>query len=424
MSAHRIYVGCKHGERGATIVQVAISLTVLCGMAALGVDVGWMYLTRTELQAAADSAALAAASQLQDEDIVTGTPDLTDDIVAARDSAESFAALNTAARSSLLVDRNEANYADGGVVAGYLDNPADFSESLDTSDPQNFNSVSVVCERSQSLNGPVSTFFARVLGTDEVSMEARATATLDDRIVGFELLPGQNLPMLPFAIADCAWYEQTDGSGDSDSYGVEDGVVSSSQSDGIPEVTVYPYKYNLCIPDVRGNVGTVFVSDVVGTSYVQSQIYSGMNQADLDFVGGLELADDGSGDLTQWLPGENWMSSSWHTALLNIKGQTRIVPLYRSVIPASQMACANPLDEVFSGLRGELIGPMPETCCAITNYYEVTEYKAVTVVDSTWSYQTYKINFVVQPTQITTPLAKTNPAMEGSGLIYKLSLTR
>ncbi len=36
-------------ERGAAIVQVALSLTVLLGMGALAVDAGMLYTARTEL---------------------------------------------------------------------------------------------------------------------------------------------------------------------------------------------------------------------------------------------------------------------------------------------------------------------------------------------------------------------------------------
>src|SRR5947209_17868185 len=48
-------------EGGFTLVTVAISVTALFAMAALAIDFGKLYLVRTQLQHAADSAALAAA---------------------------------------------------------------------------------------------------------------------------------------------------------------------------------------------------------------------------------------------------------------------------------------------------------------------------------------------------------------------------
>ena len=54
----------RQGERGQTIVLVAVSLVTLLAMAALAVDVVTLYVARSEMQRAADAAALAAAKRL------------------------------------------------------------------------------------------------------------------------------------------------------------------------------------------------------------------------------------------------------------------------------------------------------------------------------------------------------------------------
>jgi Putative Flp pilus-assembly TadE/G-like len=51
-------------ERGSVAITVVLSLTVLLGLAALVVDVGLNWAARTSVQTAADSAALAGASEL------------------------------------------------------------------------------------------------------------------------------------------------------------------------------------------------------------------------------------------------------------------------------------------------------------------------------------------------------------------------
>ena len=56
--------GRGESERGSVAVTVALSLTVLLGFAALVVDIGLNWATRTSAQTAADSAALAGASSL------------------------------------------------------------------------------------------------------------------------------------------------------------------------------------------------------------------------------------------------------------------------------------------------------------------------------------------------------------------------
>src|SRR5689334_13170558 len=51
----------RKGERGVTILLVAVALVVILGLAALGIDVVTLYVARTEAQRAADAAALAGA---------------------------------------------------------------------------------------------------------------------------------------------------------------------------------------------------------------------------------------------------------------------------------------------------------------------------------------------------------------------------
>jgi Flp pilus assembly protein TadG len=55
-------------ENGAVIVLVALALTVLLGMSALAVDYGSLVVAKSELQNAADAAALAGARALIDGD--------------------------------------------------------------------------------------------------------------------------------------------------------------------------------------------------------------------------------------------------------------------------------------------------------------------------------------------------------------------
>src|SRR5450755_487756 len=51
----------RHGERGLTMVLVAIAMVAIIAMAALSIDVITLYLAREEAQRAADAGALAAA---------------------------------------------------------------------------------------------------------------------------------------------------------------------------------------------------------------------------------------------------------------------------------------------------------------------------------------------------------------------------
>jgi uncharacterized membrane protein len=53
----------KQRNRGQILVLFVLALVVLIGMAALGVDVGYMYSVRHDLQRCADAGALAGASR-------------------------------------------------------------------------------------------------------------------------------------------------------------------------------------------------------------------------------------------------------------------------------------------------------------------------------------------------------------------------
>src|SRR5271156_543161 len=66
-----ILSGRRHDERGQTIILVAISLVSLLAMAALAIDVVTLYSARSEIQRAADAAALAGAKALADSGITT-----------------------------------------------------------------------------------------------------------------------------------------------------------------------------------------------------------------------------------------------------------------------------------------------------------------------------------------------------------------
>ena len=65
----RIMKNHREKQKGNVLVMVAVCLTLFFCFLALSVDIGWIMLTKSELQAAADSAALAGAAQLTDEDV-------------------------------------------------------------------------------------------------------------------------------------------------------------------------------------------------------------------------------------------------------------------------------------------------------------------------------------------------------------------
>ena len=117
-------------ECGQSIVIVVVSIALLCGIAALVVDIGQVTVTQGQLQNAADAAALAAAKSL---------PDVT----AAKNAAKQYAGLN-------------------GVDT--------VNTTATTPYNGNASKIEVVCTRT------VQYTFARVIGLNSTVVSARAVA--------------------------------------------------------------------------------------------------------------------------------------------------------------------------------------------------------------------------------------------------------
>ena len=117
-------------ECGQSIVIVVVSIALLCGIAALVVDIGQVTVTQGQLQNAADAAALAAAKSL---------PDAT----TAKSAAKQYASLN-------------------GVDAANTTATTPYKGSA--------NKIEVVCTKT------VQYTFARVIGFSSKVISARAVA--------------------------------------------------------------------------------------------------------------------------------------------------------------------------------------------------------------------------------------------------------
>jgi hypothetical protein len=161
----------RHPERGATLVIVAFSMVALLGFTALAVDLAYLYVAKNELQNVADAAALAATRTLGH--IYQGIPSedqptyecLPGDQAVIRQAAYDVAGQNHAAGVEIVLREVD-------VSIGQWDGNS-FSATYDQPD-----AVEVIARRDENENNPVTTFFARVLGIDEVPLWAIATAAM------------------------------------------------------------------------------------------------------------------------------------------------------------------------------------------------------------------------------------------------------
>ena len=125
-------------ERGAMIVLVALSITVMLAFTGLAVDVGWWYTIQRQNQSGADAAAISAAYQ-----VLNGNTNVANDLTPVATQA---ATLNHYAGATPVV-----NYPYGG----------------------NANKVEVILRQGQN------TWFSSIAGLNSVTIATRAAALVD-----------------------------------------------------------------------------------------------------------------------------------------------------------------------------------------------------------------------------------------------------
>lgn len=163
----------RHPESGAVLVLVAISIVALLGVAALAVDLGYLMVTRNEVQNVADGASLAGARQLGA--IYQGLPHSEQQTYFCDGTCQGL--VQGAAQDVAL--RNRAGGVDMTVdVEDIRIGRWDVETDIFTPTYTKPNAVHVVARRDEEDNEPVSTFFARVLGIGEVPVNADAIAAM------------------------------------------------------------------------------------------------------------------------------------------------------------------------------------------------------------------------------------------------------
>jgi hypothetical protein len=158
------YRNQRHSERGQTILLVAVSMVSLLAMAALAIDVVTLYVARTEVQRAADAAALVGAKAVADSGVTTltsGDPNLPETITLAQSMA-------TAAVLALINVSPPINNQVAGAPPTLVGGAPTFSNFAAN------NSNPTVTVTLQQTNLP--TFFARIFGQRSATTSASATA--------------------------------------------------------------------------------------------------------------------------------------------------------------------------------------------------------------------------------------------------------
>jgi hypothetical protein len=147
-------------QRGVAAIMVALAITVLLGMAALAVDIGYRNVAQNELQNIVDAAALAGAGEL-------GRQYLDPSFVAVDESLVVAIAQNVA-------NSNESGFNIEVQIGTWRDRDEGFISTIGNKP----NAVRAIARRGSDGNSQVPTFFARIWNITGLDAMADAVAAL------------------------------------------------------------------------------------------------------------------------------------------------------------------------------------------------------------------------------------------------------
>ena len=325
-------------RRGSALLLVALALIPLFAMLAFAVDYGRICVAKSELQRAADSAALAAAQELYQSQRPGSKLTPEEAVLEARKAAKEYFELNLAVGTTLTL-------RDADIEIGYLADSNQPDAPLDTSDPATFNTVRVLGRRDAESNGAIPMTFGRILGMRSTEAKASAVASFINRIAGFKapVDEGPHIPMMPLALDLETWEAALAGqASDQWSWDAEAQKVVAG-SDGILECNLYPPTKPSKKSGFRpgkgaapaskktpaDDRGTVFIgTGAYDKRHLVRQILFGISQEDWAYHNG-SLTFDENGEL--FLKGKRSIDPTLGVPLATVRGETRIIPIFSQV---------------------------------------------------------------------------------------------
>src|SRR3984893_3942288 len=314
---------CRSKRRGAIVVLIAFSLLMIFAFVAFTVDVGWLTVTKTQLQNAGDAAALGSAMNLIQGFGPGATMNQTTVTAYAQTVAVTVSAANRAGDMSSVF----CNGTRDVQLGQYQWNGTGWSMNWGVTP---FNMSRVTLHRDQAGTGgdrSLPLFFAPVLGDKTANLQASATAAMLPGI-GFKITPGSSTltaGILPIALDVGTWNNLMAGVGaDNFTYNPATGAVTPG-ADGVLEVDLYPSGSNLMPPGNRGTVDIGTTNN--GTNNLTRQILNGLSASDLAPYGGQLLFNQ----VPLLLDGNPGLSAAIKAPLTAIEGQPRAIPIFSAV---------------------------------------------------------------------------------------------
>ena len=307
-------------RKGVVLILGVSLLVVIIAFTAFTVDVGYISLTRGQMQTAADAGALAAAAEIR-EGLIDGSIPTSITESGARTAAQ-----------ELVTWHHNGNHANtsfdpiGNVRLGQrLWNSTTQSWVSSWGVPP-YNMVEVTVDRLTSEGTQLPLFFSPMIGHKSSNIRVKAAAAIYPAS-GFRIssTSSAHAPILPFTVDLDRWSLCLDGIGPDDyAYSSSTNQVTQT-ADTVVEVNIYPIRDG-SLP--AGNSGTVnFGNPSNSAADIARQILEGLSAEDLSYHGGELNTDNGPITVT----GDPGISAGFQDELESIIGQVRAIPLFTYV---------------------------------------------------------------------------------------------
>ena len=321
-------------RRGFTTPAVAVALLVVMAGLALILDRLWLDAADLELTTAAEAAALVAAGELANDDLLKPSADPQHRLDMARNSATWIASQNLVAGDPVQLDGNpEGDIRLGKLVMDEHESKIRFEETA----TQPATAV-VTSLRTRRTSNPVGLFIAGVTGHASGDVATRVEASVDNRVIGLRPLAGIPIPALPIAIwlndpsgqRPDTWQNQIEARKGEDKFGYDClGHTVTSGADGIPEMTLRSQARGSSL-----NMNAIVVDVGAGLSdkVLAAQFAHGLTTEDLATTGGeLSIFDSAH----QTMPASGEIRHADRIAMESIIGEPRICFLYSTATSGS-----------------------------------------------------------------------------------------
>jgi hypothetical protein len=329
------------------------------GMCAFSIDAGYIVLVQTDLQNAADAAALAGAEQLQGLYAIYTSPGADQSAVLTTATtnvaqsgtfgtntgnnafvpgspmwtAEHIAGLNKAGGVFLTVP-------DADVTFGYLDqngNPLPLGANFP-------NTITVKTRRDTTANNPIDLFFGPIYNKSQQPLQATATATIyAGDVSSLKKIPGVDAHVLPIAYDYQMWHAFADTtsptvgqSPDGNTYYNTD-TGADSLGNGRPQLMVYPYYTTPKGNNSSGSFGLVDVGPPQNNAPAfKNWIMTGETPNDIQYLLDNKLipvsldASNGQPGPQDWKVGPG-LKGTLISDFQNIIGESAAIPLFKPV---------------------------------------------------------------------------------------------